>query len=245
MISRGAVVAACAACAACGGGGEPLRPPICGAAQLGAPAPHAQCGPTLDLTPINQYQGALAWVQDREDAVVLIDGDCTGTLIDALPRPVVLTAGHCVAVGDQALVAFNVEDSADGDPTVTGGTVFEQSMAPDYALLQLDRLPRVTPSLLSSRISEDLAVIQHPRGGPKAIAVGTLAGACNEQIYYTDLDTLVGSSGAAVLNDAGYVIGVHTDGDCGKDGSGFNRGWSAASIVAASAYLQDTDIAER
>ena len=96
-----------------------------------------------------------------------------------------------------------------------------------------------------SRIGDDLAVIQHPRGGPKAIALGTLAGACNEQIYYTDLDTLVGSSGAGVLNDGGYVAGVHTDGDCGKDGSGFNRGWSAASIVAASAYLQDTDIAER
>ncbi|HMG57382.1 MAG TPA: serine protease [Kofleriaceae bacterium] len=234
------------ALAACGGGGEPpLRPLICGATQLGALAPHAQCGPALELTPINQYQGPLAWVQDREDAVVLIDGDCTGTLIAAQPRPVVLTAGHCVAVGDQALVAFNVEDSADGDPTVTGGTVFEQSTAPDYALLQLDRIPRVTPSQLSSRIGDDLAVIQHPRGGPKAIALGTLAGACNEQLYYTDLDTLVGSSGAGVLNDGGYVAGVHTDGDCGKDGSGFNRGWSAASIVAASAYLQDTDIADR
>src|SRR5688572_17116246 len=42
-----------------------------------------QCGPTLDFTPINSYRGKFANVQDREDAVVLINGSCTGTLIEA------------------------------------------------------------------------------------------------------------------------------------------------------------------
>jgi hypothetical protein len=50
---------------------------------------------------------------------------------------------------------------------------------------------------------------------------------CSAQIYYTDLDTLVGSSGAGVLTQAGYLLAVHTDGDCAEDGTGSNRGWSS------------------
>src|SRR5690349_15074895 len=68
----------------------------------------SQCGPTLDFTPINQYRGQIAAVQDREDAVVLLNGSCTGTLIAAARGPVVITAGHCVGLGDPSLVAFNV-----------------------------------------------------------------------------------------------------------------------------------------
>jgi len=56
---------------------------------------------------------------------------------------------------------------------------------------------------------------------------------------------LVGSSGAGVLTPQGYLLGIHTDGDCALDGSGTNRGWSAARIVQASSYLQDTDIGDR
>jgi hypothetical protein len=206
----------------------------------------SQCGPTAEFTPINSYQGTIASVQDREGAVVLINGNCTGTLIAAGAGPVVLTAGHCVGLGDQDLVAFNYEDQADGDPLATSGTVIEAATEPDYALLELDRLPAtVTPTALTSRPTDLLAIIQHPRGRPKVIAEGTLAGACNDLVYYSDLDTLVGSSGAGVLTSQGYLVAVHTDGDCALDGSGTNRGWSAASIVAASAYLQDTDIADR
>ncbi|HEX4386463.1 MAG TPA: serine protease, partial [Myxococcales bacterium] len=95
------------------------------------------------------------------------------------------------------------------------------------------------------RPTDALAIIQHPRGRPKVIAEGTLAGACHDEIYYADLDTLGGSSGAGVLTSQGYLLAVHTDGTCAADGSGANWGWSAASIVAASAYLQDIDIADR
>jgi hypothetical protein len=158
---------------------------------------------------------------------------------------VVLTAGHCVGLGDQDLIAFNYEDQPDGDPLATSGTVIEVATEPDYALLKLDRLPAATPTPLTSRPTDLLAIIQHPRGRPKVIAEGTLAGACNDLVYYSDLDTLVGSSGAGVLTSQGYLVAVHTDGDCALDGSGTNHGWSAASIVAASAYLQDGDIADR
>jgi hypothetical protein len=233
------VVAACAAC----GASEPRRPPAC--PQARTEISHAQCGAALDFTPINQYRGSLADAQLREDAVVLIDGSCTGTLIAAAAGPVVITAGHCVGLGDRPLLAFNVEADADGDPLVTDGTVIERADAPDYALIQLDRLPTAAPTPLTARSTERLAIIQHPRGGPKVIAEGEFFAECHGQISYLDLDTLVGSSGAGVLNADGLLYGVHNDGDCDTQGGGANRGWSAASIVAASAYLQDGDLADR
>lgn len=228
------------------GSAVPVDPPlICGNPQVREVRSFWQCGPTLDFTPINSYQGEFAAVQDREDAVVLIDGRCTGTLIEASAGPVVVTAGHCVGLGDRALLVFNFEDEPDGDPLVTEGTVIEQSLDPDYALIALDELPAVTPVLLTNQVTERLAIIQHPRGRPKVIAEGRFLDSCNQLVYYTDLDTLVGSSGAGVFNRQGYLLGVHTDGDCREDGSGANWGWTAAVIVEASAYLQSADLADR
>jgi V8-like Glu-specific endopeptidase len=203
----------------------------------------SQCGPTADYTPINDYQGPFAdAVQGAEDAVALINGNCTGTLVDAGAGPVVLTAGHCVGLGDTVLLVFNFEDAADGDALVVEGQVLEQSLEPDYALIRPDLLPDVTPVALTTRSSEWLAVIQHPRGRHKVIASGRFLGACDRLVYYADLDTLVGSSGAGVLNDQGHLLGVHTDGDCDEKGRGNNRGWTAEAIVEASAYLERTDL---
>jgi len=258
MLLKVSILAAAASlgAAACGTTAEPSAAPIaetnCAAPQTAQPTAglfetrtESQCGPTLDFSPINSYQGEITTVQAREDAVVLVNGDCTGTLVAAQAGPIVLTAGHCVGLGDRPLLAFNVEANPDGDQLATNGTVIEQSSKPDYALIRLDKLPAIAPSLLTSRSSDLLAIIQHPRGGPKVIAEGNIAGICNGMIFYTNLDTLVGSSGAGVLNRQGYLLGVHTDGDCAADGSGSNYGWTAASIVQASSYLQDTDIGDR
>jgi hypothetical protein len=237
-----AAAALALAIAACGDAPEP---PVCAMSPHPRSIAFSQCGPSLDFTPINRYQGEIASVQDREDAVALINGTCTGTLIAAAAGPVVLTAGHCVVLGEQVLVAFNVEADPDGDTLATDGVVIEQAGEPDYALIALDRLPQVVPTLLTTRPTERLAVIQHPRGAPKVIAEGRLAGACDGVIYYSDLDTLVGSSGAGVLNHDGYLVGVHSDGDCDASGGGTNHGSTAEVIVAASAHLQDADIADR
>jgi len=240
-ILAGTVLLGVAAC----GDAVPAVPLVCEEPKTPEVSSLWQCGPTLDFTPINSYQGEFADVQDREDAVVLIDGRCTGTLIEASEGPVVMTAGHCVGLGDRALLVFNFEDEPDGDQLVTEGTVIEQSFEPDYALIALDVLPAITPVLLSTRISEQLAIIQHPRGRPKVIAEGRFLDSCNQLLYYTDLDTLVGSSGAGVLNLQGYLVGIHTDGDCDENGHGANRGWTADVIVEASSYLQSDDIADR
>lgn len=234
MIPRGPVLAAAVS----------LGAAACGELQTSEVILGSQCGPTLDFTPINQYRGQISAVQDREDAVVLLNGSCTGTLIAAARGPVVITAGHCVGLGDRSLVAFNVEDNPDGDPLVTNGMVIEQSSEPDYALIKLDQLPTAAPTPLTSRSSDLLAIIQHPRGRPKVIAEGMFLGACNELVFYTD-DTLVGSSGAGVLNRQGYLYGVHSGGDCAEDGSGSNVGSLASTIVQVSPYLQPADIADR
>ena len=97
-----AVVGSIAGC----GTREPRKPPACPLARTAIP--YSQCGGALDFTQINQYRGALADAQVREDAVVLVGGSCTGTLIAAAAGPVVLTAGHCVGLGDRPLLAFNV-----------------------------------------------------------------------------------------------------------------------------------------
>lgn len=238
--------------AACGDDEVPAppRPSVCGDTQVTEAArlevgPLSQCGPTLEFTPINSYQGQFADVQVREEAVVLINGRCTGTLIEASAGPVVLTAGHCVALGERPLLVFNFEEGPDGDPLLTEGTVIEQSLEPDYGLIKLDVLPAVTPVLLTNRPSERLAIIQHPRGRPKVIAEGRFLDSCNQLVYYADLDTLVGSSGAGVLTLPGHLLGVHTDGDCDDKGGGANMGWTAEAIVEASPYLESADITDR
>lgn len=241
-ILAGTIILGVTAC----GNEVPASPLVCGDSQKPEVSSLWQCGPTLDFTPINSYEGEFADViQDREDAVVMIGGSCTGTLIEASVGPVVLTAGHCVGLGDRVLLVFNFEDSPDGEPLVTEGSVIEQSSEPDYALIQLDELPPVAPVLLTSGASERLAIIQHPRGRPKVIAEGSFLDSCNQLVYYTDLDTLGGSSGAGVLTRQGHLLGIHTDGDCDEKGRGANRGWTAAAIVEASPYLQSADIAER
>jgi hypothetical protein len=42
-------------------------------------------------------------------------------------------------------------------------------------------LPAVTPTPLTSRPTDLLAIIQRPRARPKVIAEGKLAGACHDQ----------------------------------------------------------------
>ncbi len=240
-ILAGTVILGIAAC----GPAVPRNPPVCENPTMPVMSGlRQQCGPSLDFTPINSYQGEID-VQAREDAVVLINGTCTGTLIEASAGPVVITAGHCVALGDRPLVVFNFEDDPDGDLLITEGTVIEQAFEPDYALIELDVLPTATPVLLTVGASDRLAVIQHPRGSRKVIAEGEYEDSCNQLVYYTDLDTLVGSSGAPVLNHQGYLLAIHTDGDCAQDGRGANRGWTAAAIIEASEYLQSADIEDR
>ena len=224
------VVSTAAAC------GPPPSP------EVGRSARGAQCGPTLDFESINAYDGTLDWVQQGEDAVAFINGSCTGVYIGGADDEahLVLTAGHCVGLDDGALVVFNFEDDADGPQTVTFGTVLEVSDRPDYALIELPTDPGVVPVVLGNIPTGRMAIIQHPTGKPKVIATGRLSHRERDRLFYSDLDTLLGSSGAPVFNELGHVIGVHGGGNC--DVSGTNWGWTAARIVEVSRVLTDYEL---
>jgi Trypsin-like peptidase domain len=76
-----------------------------------------------------------------------------------------------------------------------------------------------------------LAVIQHPDGQPKKIAVGTLKRTEGRRLFYADIGTKGGSSGAAILNKWGKLVGLHTGGGCGNATLGnANRGLRISTV---------------
>lgn len=202
-----------------------------------------QCGERLDFIPVNDYEGPFSAVRDFEDAVVLVAGSCTGTHIRVASdgRDLILTAGHCVeALGERISLVFNYELGTEAPLVELEGVVVERSMEPDYALIATRAAPSA-PVALGRRISTELAIVQHPSGLPKLVETGTFAGCTEDTLSYADLDTLVGSSGAGVMNVRGELVAVHTFGTCRRDG-GVNSGWTARAVARASEIIDASDI---
>ncbi|TIL96303.1 MAG: trypsin-like serine protease [Mesorhizobium sp.] len=115
----------------------------------------------------------------------------------------------------------------------------------DYAIVELARndegiLPgeRYAPAMIAVRdgvVDGLLTIIQHPQGDPKKIEAGKLLSFDIRDLFYSDIDTHGGSSGAGVRDSAGAVIGVHTNGGCVPDVlNSANRGVSMTAIAAVS-----------
>lgn len=197
------------------------------------------CGKTQDFVPINNYRGTVSYVQEREEAVGRLNKNCSGTYIGTVGayKNLFLTAGHCGSKGQSASVEFNYEADADGPVITVKGTFIESRNSPDYALIQLNEDPGVTPTPLGASATSSLTIIQHPEARPKVVAFGSLSGsASGSRIYYAGLDTQGGSSGSGVLNTSGQLVGVHTLGGCSSSG-GTNSGWTISGIRAASSIL--------
>lgn len=116
----------------------------------------------------------------------------------------------------------------------------------DFAIVELERngtnqLPSALgyqPARVSARTvrppkGELLAIIQHPQGDPKKIEAGALDAFAGSNIFYGDIDTHGGSSGSAILDPNGEILGVHTNGGCHTAG-GLNKGFDIQAIRAAS-----------
>ncbi|HEY0099686.1 MAG TPA: serine protease [Pyrinomonadaceae bacterium] len=118
----------------------------------------------------------------------------------------------------------------------------------DYAIVQLGRNERgEVPGekygaliVVASDLKTEgamLCVIQHPNGEPKKVEAGTLLRNSNGHVYYDNIDTFGGSSGAAILSgETGEVIGIHTNGGCSAF-SGANYGVSIGAIRHISSIL--------
>jgi Trypsin-like peptidase domain len=99
-----------------------------------------------------------------------------------------------------------------------------------YAIGPID----ATVSALSR--SSQLTIIQHPEGKPKRVASGIETRLSSNNIMYSDIDTLGGSSGSGVINQDGRVIAVHTNGGCTAVG-GANYGLTLNAISRVSSIV--------
>lgn len=225
------------------------------------------CGGTDDLQDIEDYDGSRGPSQALATAAsssvgALAMGQagpnsrkfCTGTLI---ADNLFLTASHCVD-GDitKNFAVFNYQ-YAKGTKTLR-----EQTHVPileivedggyrtglDYAVLKLGNLSNgQTPGQAFGykKVSAENLVpkqpvfdVQHPSGKPKMVDGGLIAGTRGQSyVTYEIMDTHPGSSGSGVLNAAGKLVAVHTNGGCRSTG-GENAGVPVSLIVKESKVLQ-------
>jgi V8-like Glu-specific endopeptidase len=231
------------------------------APSLGAVDQPTICGTTDESEHVNLYTGSFerfstAFVRSRKGAVGAMETTnsgsadvkfCSGTLIAS---NLFLTAGHCVdssTVGE--FVAFNYELTL--IPFITIGPqthvriteVVEDSRGGvDYAIVRLAGSPGASFGVTAvatadAAVGAPIAMIGHPAGDPKMVEAGTVDGASDASfVRYFNLDTLGGSSGSGILNPAGQIVGVHTNGGCTPSG-GTNFGAQISRIRAVSNVL--------
>lgn len=223
-------VAVCSGEAAPADGAVTVR----GAAELALTSDESQCGPTWDLQDVEQYDGtlgvSLTWVQRHEGAVAYqVSPGCSGTMIS---DDLFISAGHCgYGVGD--VIRFNYQDDPNGNPQVpqdfTVAAIVEQEDNAnwDYAIVRLNGNPgRIFGyARLADRdedIGDNVVIIGHPAGVPKALHAGAVldyASSLGANWFRHQVDTTGGSSGAGVLSEDGYLVGVHTNAGCNPGNS--------------------------
>jgi V8-like Glu-specific endopeptidase len=112
----------------------------------------------------------------------------------------------------------------------------------DYAIVRLDGSPGkkwgfARVSRVDATENETLCLIGHPGGAPKRVASGPATDFQDTRVGYNTLDTVGGDSGAGLLGESGWLVGVHTNGGCHYPQRGHNYGQCIASLVAVSPTL--------
>lgn len=215
------------------------------------------CGSTNDAQHVNSYNGTLGpsitFVQANKGSKGAMESTsatnsskfCSGSLISS---NLFLTAGHCVdstTVGE--FVSFNFERAAGSTALLTQThvqitAIVEDALGGvDYAIVRLNGTPGNTFGIApvaaaDATVGSAITIIGHPAGEPKQIEAGSIASFSGDFVRYGNVDTLGGSSGSGVLNSAGQIIGVHTNGGCTATG-GTNSGMRIARIRAVSSVL--------
>lgn len=189
-----------------------------------------------------QAVGALAY-----GAVPNTSKYCTGILIS---EDLFLTAAHCVDTTIlKEFTVFNFQkmrgttELAKPEHFKILAVVEKALNQLDFAILQIDGKPGLKYGFQKINIApvqegNILTIIQHPSGRPKMVDIGHRKGVRDQNyMTYGDLDTEPGSSGSAVLDQNGMVVGVHTNGGCFSNG-GENAGVLMTKIVKASKVVQ-------
>ncbi|MBY0554447.1 serine protease [bacterium] len=171
---------------------------------------------------------------------------CSGIMIS---EDLFLTASHCIDSGIlNEFAVFNYQKTRGSTDLAASEhfkitEVVEKGLNDlDYAIIRIDGKPGLKYGFTKINIAEVaignvLTIIQHPSGKPKMVDVGTKLTNDDDYFRYGDLDTEPGSSGSGVIDQDGFVVGVHTNGGCFNSG-GSNAGVLMTKIVAASPTIQ-------
>jgi Trypsin-like peptidase domain len=126
----------------------------------------------------------------------------------------------------------------------------------DYAILELKNsrpMVKIQPvSTKKIKTGEEMFILQFPLGGEMRWDFGNRTFTKKEltektnspysAIYYEDIQTDQGSSGAGIFNNEGKLIGLHLIGRCSIDSegtqNGFNSGISIVDIATKSKIIQ-------
>jgi hypothetical protein len=203
----------------------------------------AACVGTGDWAPIDIVTAAVAYLEFQDGVNWYI---CTGSLVnDSDPStwiPYLLTANHCFATQSAAttLDAFFdfIPSTCGGDPPnlatlprTYGSTLLETSTTSDFTLVRLNQVPSGDRGFLGWTTvappdGEPAARVSFPRGQSASFteyAIDTSpTGTCGYQLANYHFEnflsggTFGGSSGAALLNSNGQIMG-QLGGACGPN----------------------------
>lgn len=174
------------------------------------------------------HQRDWGWIINPTGQILSRTGDrfCTGFLIG---QQTFLTAGHCLGEVCRRYeeegnfrISFNYHVDT-REQTYSVSEVLEQGVCRDlydlcdYGIFRLARSDAyrnfgalaIQPSHVDERESR-LVIAQHPNGGTKKIAHGSLVGYEAHGLFAHNMDTLGGSSGSPVAKvNRQAVVGVH------------------------------------
>jgi hypothetical protein len=187
------------------------------------------CGPNAAEAAAGK---AVCMIVSRETAEGLVVSTCSGTLIGP---DLILSAEHCCADTDDidaksGSVTFDFQTNCDGTRPATYNAVFHKikrvvnrgtgtmlNVSPpvsvDWAVLQIETPPGglgIAPRVLRSipaMTGEKIFAIHHPNATVKKIQRSTLPGT-DVSSFSTDLDVCGGSSGSALFDIDGKIIGA-------------------------------------
>ena len=159
---------------------------------------------------------------------------CTGVLI---APDLVLTAGHCFSPADRCdryvyMTGLALNGGGDLDLQQAearsctaiierSAATYELGTSLDYALIRLEAPMRAAPATMARSVpsvGQPLVAATHPLGLPLKLDMGASVLAIIDQPtagahFAADIDAFIGSSGGAVFDAAGKLVGVLVGGD--------------------------------